>query len=409
MLNSFKIVDKPHPAEEELRAQRQWTRVYLIILILTLGIVMIFTAFTYQTETITVDKPTLNNYRNFEQSVDCPCTNSTIPYDIFIDLNMSFHDVCSSTFIEKSSNWTTMLYSTFLYHTGGNVTTFQRMALSFFLALQVMCETSIQTVKNERSLFLNSSFVSTSMMEFDLFHKQIDATLSNFKSNAVSSNFYRFLQIVRGLYSSSGFFSAFGTNWSPVIREEKGYTYAKTYMQAQGYNLSSCNCATSPICVQTMNLELKSGLLWPVPGMLSGCLPLDSMLESTLECLYDQACLDMISNTINPSLHYHALDANRTRFHPINTTKLDSIVTELFIEEWFENISFESYFNACQPHSCLYTVAKRFDMLHVLSTVIAFFGGLSLVLEHTIPFVFKIATKCLVKQKSRRVVPNNIS
>jgi hypothetical protein len=406
--NLFENVDKPHPSEEELRTQRRWTRVYLVLLTVILIIVMLLTALTDQAKPITVDKPTLNDYKKFEERVDCPCTNLSIPYHIFIDLNVSFHDVCSSSFIDRGSNWTTMLYSAFSHkiNTEDNSTTFQRMALSHFQALRAMCETATQTAKNELSLFLNSTFVSASVIDVDVFQKQINATLSDFKSNSMSSNFLHSLQLSRGIYSSNGFISAFGTNWSPVILKQQDQ--GKIYMRAQEYNLSSCNCATSPTCVQNMTLERSPLSLWSVPGMMSGCLPLDSMLESTLECMYDQACLDTISDTLNSSLRYIALIANRTRFHPINTFKLESIVTELFIEEWFSYVSFESYFNACQPESCSYTRFRKFDIFYILDTLIVVYGGLSIVLELTIPIVLKFIYKHLPKRRNR-VVPINVS
>jgi hypothetical protein len=58
-LNLFENVDKPLPPEAELYAQRRWTHVYLVILALLISIIGLFTLFTYQTNTITINKPTL--------------------------------------------------------------------------------------------------------------------------------------------------------------------------------------------------------------------------------------------------------------------------------------------------------------------------------------------------------------
>ncbi|CAF1152487.1 unnamed protein product [Adineta steineri] len=245
------------------------------------------------------------------------------------------------------------------------------------------------------------------MIEFDVFQKQIDDTLLNFKSNSLSSNYIHSLELIRGMYSNNVFISAFGTNWSPVIREVAHL--ATIYMQPKRYNLSSCNCATSKKCVETMKLRLESGSPWAVPGMLSGCLPLDSMLESTLECLYDQTCIDKISDALDSSIRYTPLITDHTRFHPINIMKLNNITKQLFIEKWSESVSFEAYFNACHIDKCSYTISKRFNIGYVSSTVIAFYGGLSVGLTLTIPLVFKIVKKCLLNRNSRRVISNDIS
>ncbi|CAF0942861.1 unnamed protein product [Adineta steineri] len=408
-LNLFGNVNKPLPPEEELRTQRRMTRVYLFIVILTLGIVTWITALTYQTKTIYMNKPTFDVYQSFEELVDCPCANVSIPYHTFIDLKMSFHEVCSSDFIDLDSDWMAMLYSSFSHEikSEDNVPTFQRMALSHFQALRVICETTRHSADTELSLFLNSTFVSTSMIGSDVFYQQIHATLFNFKSNSLSSNYIHSLELIRSMYSNNVFISAFGTNWYTELRGV--WPGAKIYMRPQQYNMSSCNCATSKTCVETMKLRLESGSPWAVPGMLSGCLPLDSMLESTLECLYDQSCIDKISEALDSSIRYTPLIADHTRFHPVNIMKLDNITKQLFIEKWSESVSFEAYFNACHIDKCSYTISKRFNIGYISSTVIAFYGGLSVGLTVTIPLLFKIVKKCLLNRNSRRVISGDTS
>ena len=404
-LNLFENVDKPLPPEDELRTQRRSTRVYLVLIILILAVLFLSTALIYKTNTITVYKPTLDIYRNFNQQLDCPCTNLSIPYHIFINLNFSFHKICSSSFVDQQSEWMSMLYDAFSDQVNltSNRNIFQRMALSNFQVLRMMCEIVTKTIQSELSMFFNSTLISTHIIEFDLFENQINVTISEFKSNSMSSSFLRSFQLIRAMLFSNGFISAFGTNWSPSIR--KNTDDEKIYWKAQEYNSSSCNCALSSTCVQPMNLELKSGSLWSIPGMMSGCSPLESMLQSNLECLYDQSCLHMISSTLNSSIHYFSLNPNHTRFHPISTTTLESIVTELFIEQWFANISFESYFNACQPNICSYTLSKRFNILYIISTILTVYNGLSVVLELTVPIIVKVGYKFFRKLRNRQVAP----
>ncbi|CAF1074327.1 unnamed protein product [Adineta steineri] len=152
-------------------------------------------------------------------------------------------------------------------------------------------------------------------------------------------------------------FQALTTNWHPVVAHEA--TSGWIYMQAEKYNLSSCNCATMPGCVEPMSLELNTGSNWTVPGMMIGCLPLESMLESTLECIYDQYCLNTITQ-IFLAESIQPLFSTRTRFKPINTTKLTTIASELFIEDWGVEFIYEKYFASCQPKTCSYVLSERF-------------------------------------------------
>jgi hypothetical protein len=331
----------------------------------------------------------------------------SIPYYTFIDVNPLFHDVCWSIFIDSSNKWMKILYNMHESRTISkrNMRTFQSLAFFHFQAVQIMCEIATQTINDELTLVLNSNFISLEIIEFDLFEMKINATLSNLLFNTIPSNFLHSLQLIRSMYSGNGLVSSLSTNWYPVILNE---TFSgMIYMQTQEYNLSSCNCATLPTCMEPMTLELDSRPNWIVPGMMLGCLPLESMLQSTLECIYDQICLNVITETI-PTESIPPLFASRTRFQPINTTKLESIAAELFIEDWRVNISYEKYFNSCQPKTCSYTLSKRFNILYFISIVATIYSGLCILLKLIIPIVFKVGCKFLCRQ-NRQIRPINNS
>ncbi|UJR24272.1 hypothetical protein I4U23_027239 [Adineta vaga] len=229
-LNLFENVNKPSPPEDELHAQRQWTRVYILILISTISIIVLVTLFTRETKTITINKPTLEIYKDFRQSVDCLCTNLSIPYYTFIDLNPSFHDICSSDFIMSRSDWTTMIYKTYL-----------------------------------------------DAIDIPLDFTKYDST-AIFKFQGAAVLHFQALQGIC-MYSSNGLVSAFGMNWYPVLLNEME---GIIYMKPQEYN------------------------------------------------------------------------------------------------QWYINVSNESYFYACQPKTCSYILSNRFNLLYVTKTVLVLYGGLSL-------------------------------
>lgn len=398
-LNLFENVDKPNPPEHELIAQRLWTRVYLLVLAILLSFVIIFTLFSYQPDTTIINKPTLKIYNDLPSSVDCPCILLSIPYYTFVNINQSFHDVCSSDFVNQDSMWTFMLFKAFLNsgNERANISSFSRMSLLHFQALKVLCTTANRVVHNQVALFLNSSLTSARMMELDQFQNQINAAISNLLSDTIPSRFMHQLELVRGISSRDSLVSAFGTNWQPLIHNETSGSII--YLQPQQYNGSSCNCATSADCMESMMLTLKSGLQQIVPGMLCGCLSIDSLLKSTLEGVYNQTCLDLINESYNFSTPIMALDANGTHFHPINATTINSIAAQLFVERWSVNISFESYFNACQPNTCSYTFYKRFNVLYVVSIFLTFYGGARVILTIVIPIMVPLVHKCLRKSK----------
>ena len=104
------------------------------------------------------------------------------------------------------------------------------------------------------------------------------------------------------------------------------------------------------------------------------------MLQSTLECLYDQQCLSVISDALNGG-SFPPFIVDRTRFRPVNSRTLESIAAELFVEQWHRNISYETYFKACQLNICLYTLSKYLDILYSVTMLLTIYGGLDILLK----------------------------
>ncbi|CAM2730546.1 unnamed protein product, partial [Rotaria socialis] len=141
----------------------------------------------------------------------------------------------------------------------------------------------------------------------------------------------------RGLIQGNGLVSAYSTNWYPfTYRIDSGETI---YFKPQYYGSDRCNCATSATCTQPSTPFID--------GYLVGCTPLEALLQSTIECLYEQSCVDLLGIYLNMSLPNSSisLKKNETRFSSTNTT--DSIVQQMFVETCSSNVSYNQYFEQC--------------------------------------------------------------
>ena len=69
-----------------------------------------------------------------------------------------------------------------------------------------------------------------------------------------------------------------------------------------------------------------------LPGIFVGCQPIESLLQSTTECLFEEACLKEISSYVNYSMIpiQPFSVPNRSRFPP--QTTIETLVNELFVE-----------------------------------------------------------------------------
>jgi hypothetical protein len=130
-------------------------------------------------------------------------------------------------------------------------------------------------------------------------------------------------------------------------------TYTTNISQYQTLN-TTCSCDRNITCVHQagiyngtgrvgLNLSRTFGdlindplLLLTIPGIMVGCLPYTSLLQSTLECFYYQSCINQIQTFINGfSLVFPLLS---THFQQ-NTTVSD-LFDQLFIESWNEMSNF---------------------------------------------------------------------
>ncbi|CAF4289257.1 unnamed protein product, partial [Rotaria sordida] len=170
------------------------------------------------------------------------------------------------------------------------------------------------------------------LLSENLLIEQIKIILNQLQSTT-SSSFLNILNLIREIIGSNMMMSAWSTNWEYVSQIESTSSIART----APLSYSECNCGLSFKCTQS------SG------DMMSGCYPLESILQTKLYCFYDQNCID--SNGNFRSLNMSTLE--KSQFNLNSTIK--SILNNLMIEEYKSNLSYENYFNQCQPLSCSYS------------------------------------------------------
>ena len=372
------MFEKSHRAaatESELYLQRQSTRVYFLLLLLALFILVVYTSLTYQQDNNTIKISSLKDFQKFHNlyaatSFECPCTKISFNRSTFQEIQPAFHQVCSSDFI--SNDWLNILFTNYqnLSLSEMNSFTFNGTAFAYFQSLKIMCHLTQQAVIDAQDLFLSTQVVSAYMLDYDIFNGQTTAAMNSFKLT-IANSFVHSLDMLLGMAQGNGLVSGYSTNWGIFLpnltKDATIYTKAKTY--------GGCNCATSSSCNESSTPY--------VPGFVVGCLPLESFLRSTFQCLYDQSCVNTISSYINSAIIPRALNKSHTTFAPNSTT--NNIVEKMFIESWSINISYDNFFEQCQPKTCLYTLIGRSNILYVITTIVGLYGGLTVLLKIIVP------------------------
>ncbi|CAF1477595.1 unnamed protein product [Adineta ricciae] len=373
----------------------QWaTRLFLLLLVVVLVITALYTLIQPQALTKTFDKPSFDYYtqlkQKYEDSLKCPCSSVASIYNQFLSIDLDFHQLCSSEFIldEWRSNLTTGLAANLFIYSQRDYRRFLSAHLQF---LQGLCQLSMKSANSLVQQFLSSLFITTQLLSETDFNIRVSSLINQTKSNApISLN--RLLSSTRIVNHGNIIISTYGTNFEYIQDKEYSSTQAVTYDDG-------CSCDLSPNCTTQANfIELNVPRKVSIIGMKMGCTPSDSFRLSTLECFFDQVCLDHVQYYTHYSQRIVPLNLTMKRFSVEST--VNELISQAFVEEWTTAVSYISYFNKCSPLSCSHTYVKRFDFFYTIIVLIGLQGGLTIVLKWICPQIVRLLHKIFQHRKN---------
>jgi hypothetical protein len=396
-LNIFQNINRTTDEQSQIDIEKKSTRIYIFLLVFSLSIISTYTSLSVQTDNYTISIDSLNSIDDIQKnaeisSVVCPCSNLSIEQSTFIQIEPIFHEICSSDFV--SENWLNILFKNYQQQNLSTLKsfTYEGTAFVYFQLMKIICNLAKQSVIDLREQFLSQSIISIEVPDLDLFTRQTEFSLNSFQSS-ISYELLFSLQIFYQLSLSNSFMSAYSTNYESFILDP---TYVNNiYIKSKQYN--NCNCATSSSCVQSS--------IPVVQGYLVACLPLQSFLYSTIQCFYDQICINQIVSYVNSSFYPKILNNTESSF--LTNVTGNILIENLFIEDWISNISYDNYFIQCHPSSSSYTINKRFNILYSLTVIIGLYGGITVLLKSFIPLIIKQLQKYPRNSSTRnnQVVP----
>ena len=401
-----------------LRSSIIATRVYLILFTLVITILVLFTALKSETHTITVDHVSLATYEKLLQiyptSLACPCRQVAIPYGKFASISVDYHVVCSSVFV--SNTWINHVFSPNLSYF--SAIDFRSLASGYFQILAMLCSSSIRIVNDTITDFLADMLLSTQALDPQSLDARIQAR-SIFSQTLASKNIRRDLLLVRSSIQDNNFLQALQTSNINIIvlTSDNAHVYVSPSQTYYGdINGQLCLCSRQRTCFSQCGFydqyaEDTSGdytSITPsranVTGFFGGCFAIESLLQSTLECFFDQICLNNVLSffpTVSFSISV-LKSINDSQFSPQSI--IQTLVNQLFIERWSTVSSFVDYFSYCAPISCTYTYSDGDSALVILTTLLGLYGGLTIVLRLS---VFQLVTFYRNRQLPRTGPTNN--
>ena len=378
------------------------TRIYISCLIISLFILLFYTGLSNQTQTSTVSAPSPATFEklftNYPLTLFCPCSRISIPYERFVTFHPQYHQVCSSKFVDQQ--W---IASMFRVGTSNTYPLDYRLfASSHFQVLALLCHAANRSITDMLKGFAASQMISTQVLSSAAFEIELATHIAQLKLSTIAE-MNRLDQLVSLLSNQNHLVSALRTNFLITgIPETNTFgRYSVIYpnhsllmtdpLSTSTESSGSCFCETNSKCSFQAAFYNQSDVIVPgialqtsqtpsfiVPGMKVGCTPKDSLFQSTLECLFDDHCLEKLVAFTDASFTPPVLSMTsnlNSKFYP-NTT-LATIFEGLMIESLQDVSNFDDYFHACAPQSCSFSYEKRFSIGYMLTTLIKLVGGLN--------------------------------
>jgi hypothetical protein len=351
-----------------------------------------------QTISVTIPMPTLNKfldlYDKYPLTLNCPCNQTTLKYNKFVSyIKPQYHEICSSQFV--SSNWINVEFVK-SPSTPIDLEDIRSQFQIYFQLLSTLCHAANQTVEDNLQLFYRTEFLSQHVFSRESFQIQIDLIVEQFK-RTIPESFQNTLELIKANQELNQFVVPMNSLFSRSIFYSYRFTYIAYFDSERPDCVNSdkleCRCFTMSTSECYRKIKIMKNI---IPGMFLTWFPLQSILMSTLECLYNDSCLFQIISHINvnvSSINFTTLNLSSEYNTNNSYDEIEILANKLFIQSWNYQSSFESYFNQCYPLKCQYTYQSRLILIYVITTIIGFIGGLTIALDIIAPLIVKLAHK----------------
>ena len=317
----------------------------------------------------------------------------SIPYRMFIMMEPLYHQICSSDFV--SSIWINFLSERHAQFATLHLE-YQINLSTIFIVLRTLCESAQQTVNEALQTFLQAVFVSSEVVSEQIFESQIHSLIESWQLST-TNRYQGVIQLVRA------------TNQGNLLLNDR-YNFRINVSPTSGelisipFEYSGCSCALSPSCSVPIRLVVCLSINYDCieqyrfSDLFTGCFPVEALFQSKLGCFYDRTCVDAIRMyaPVPTEPDFDVLTLNRTGRRPNETTEtVESIFNRLMVDSWLQNVSFESYFMACNPASCAYEYTSRQNVFIAIIEVIGILSGLSTGLKILVIIVIRSVEKMI--------------
>ncbi|CAF0768516.1 unnamed protein product [Adineta steineri] len=405
----FNLFNNRSQDERQIRQGRLTTRLYLIFLVSTLIVLIVHTSFSMQTISTTIISPSQEQYKQLERqysnTLQCPCTVVAIPYKEFIHVTPMYHQLCTSDFIRAFG------YDSFPVSEYGQWSNIHFVGSSHVRTLAALCDLANLTIIDETNRFYSTMFINAQVISHDLFASKAHAFIDRF-FNSTRAAFSNRMLLINTVIHVNQYITGLRTNFELDLETEYPLLDPSQLNRIRIITSSRYEIINHKMVYCARNASL---MLWGestnmlIAGLRIDCWIVNSVLESTLTCWYNSRCIDQLrkllaDNDLFLKTNITALNNKVSSRFPTNV-RVKVIVDEVMVEKWNYSISYTDFYHKCRPAYCTFSYQKRMNVLYIIITLIALFGGLNIVSWLVIPSPIKLLLKRISRIHSNNSLP----
>ncbi|CAF4220742.1 unnamed protein product [Adineta steineri] len=237
-----------------------------------------------------------------------------MPHKTFVSNTIKIRPVCKSIFVNQS--WIEALYLSNASQYG--VWDFRTTASSQFALLSHFCSIAQDTVFHVENDVGHNDFITTYLLTNTQIQFEVNSTTESFK-NSTSARIIMFLNYLRTTVRENYLVSALNTNFIIDISTDfntwfdtKVFSVRCNFTSGDISSANRDNSASAATLNPLLNDSMTSERLrvfesMPnstiVSGFFAACTPLEALLQSTLDCLYEIKCVQLLSDYF-PALNH---------------------------------------------------------------------------------------------------------
>ena len=280
-----------------INRERKMTYLYVVLLVIAATILICY-ANLFQTARInTVKNPSQNDYlalqAKYPAVLECLCSNNEIHYGTIMQMNITYHQICSSRFVSPLFIAQFATFDTTATHQYD----FMTMSGVYFIHVALLCKLVTQYVPQAYEIYRAENFVTSKLMTPDQFEKQLnDGVVSQIA--VIKTYLYHTLLDVVELSSKSYGMSALYTYFNIEINSTGSIYTAPSHF-------FNCSCITNPDRCSTdaafytyTSSNDTLALQFKIDGLRLACSPMRSTLLSSFACWYSSECYEQVKNGV---------------------------------------------------------------------------------------------------------------